>query len=311
MKEQAKDSGLSANLKIWGTPDHRRTTIPAVGRDLLRDIRYGDEVWDIQALRRWAEHAPVGLSALQSGRIADTVVSFFGSVGVGVFDGPITAGDAALIAAVMEMSQPTQMIEFGVASGFSSAFVLTYAKQMGLFDQAPFLISVDLCDVHSSGGIVGDYVRVNHADLEPYWSLTTNVTSADLLRQTHSLPMRQSPALMALVDAGHAHPWPYLDLLYLWKALPRNSWVVMQDVRMMERWIADCVIYDVPSPAPIRGVDFAVSHWPGTKIMGHGISYNCAALRLDVTVDQLSLWLESVRFYPDEGVFPHHDLLTI
>ena len=42
----------------------------------------------------------------------------------------------------------------------------------------------------------------------------------------------------------------------------------------------DAVVYGVPVPRPVRGAQLALSHWPGPKVSGAGLSYNMAAVRM-------------------------------
>ena len=282
-------------------------------RSLLKNIRYGDELDDLEALLLWPRNALPELNESQTQRVGDHVIKFFSNVQAGIFGGPITAGDASMIAAMMEWLRPAAMVEFGVASGWSSAFILDYAREAGLLPQnQPFLTSFDLCSEHQPQQKVGSYLHDHHPDLARQWTLSTEVTSATLLAdgQTQPIPHSDGPVL-ALVDAGHEHPWPFLDILYLWKVLPIGSWVILQDFQMMERWIADCIIFDVPSPSPIRGVNFAVSHWPGSKILGYGMAYNCAAIRFDVPEWQMRGFIAEARRYPYERPFAYEHLLTL
>lgn len=281
-----------------------------MGRELLKHIYYGDEVERADALMSWPRKAfGAQLSEDQFGRILAGVSHTFSNIKEGVFGGPITAGDASMIATLMEVVRPAQMVEFGVASGFSSSFILDYARRAGLLGDGVFLHSFDLCEEHVVGEKVGNYLRVHHSDLARHWSLNTEVTSATLLERPELLKLGSGPVL-AFVDGGHNHPWPILDLIYLYKTLPRGSWVVLQDLQMMERWIADCVIYDAVSPHPVRGVNYTVSHWPGTKILGFDMAYNSAVIRLDIPDWQFRGFVEDARKYPYEIGFEYDRLLN-
>lgn len=283
-----------------------------MGINLLKDVYYGSELDNRRALMRWAETMlPNPLSAEQLERIEKVVTAYFSKGLTGIFGGPILAGDGVAIAAIMEMVRPAAMIEIGVASGFSSAFILGYAEIAGLLkDGETFLHSIDLMKEHAPDKPVGSYLRSHYPMLEPYWDLQTEVTTATLLRGKADIKLPPGPVL-AFVDGGHNHPWPIVDLIYLHKHLPQGSWVVLQDTRMMERWIADCVIHGVPSPAPVRGVDFAVSHWPGTKMFGFDTVYNSAAICLDVSQAQMGDFVRACRKYPHEIPFSDDDLLDL
>ncbi len=57
----------------------------------------------------------------------------------------------------------------------------------------------------------------------------------------------------------------------------------MQDYQIVERWFADTIRFDVPMETPQRGVNLAVSLWPGSKFIGQGLCYNMAAICLDAS----------------------------
>ncbi len=282
-----------------------------MGRELLNNIFYGDEINRKDALMRWSRKAfGDKLNEDQFARILSCVKDTFSDIKQGVFGGPITAGDASMIATMMEYIRPSQMIEIGVASGFSSSFILQFARRAGLLDgDEIFLHSFDLCEEHIAGQKVGNYLRTHHEDLAHHWSLNTEMTSATLLKHPELLKLKSGPVL-AFVDGGHAHPWPLLDLVYLYRVLPRGSWVILQDFQMMERWIADCVIHNVASPHPIRGVNYAVSHWPGSKILGFDMAYNSAVIRLDIPDWQFKGYVEEVKKYPYEIPFEYDHILN-
>jgi cephalosporin hydroxylase len=281
--------------------------------NLLQNIFYGTEINNQKALLRWAETmVPDKLSHETIQRILDEITTYFSRGLRGIFGGPITAGDAVMIAAIMEMVRPSEMVEIGVASGFSSSFILGYAKSAGLLTKDEvFLHSVDLEKEHAPDKQVGSFLFSHFPELVGYWDLQTEVTSAKLLRGENYIHFSNGARIVAFVDGGHNHPWPVVDLIYLHRILPTGSWVVMQDARMMERWIADCVVHNVPSPAPVRGVDFAVSHWPGTKIFGFDTSYNSAAVCLDITDGQLFDFVKTMRRYPNEITFVDDDIFAL
>ncbi len=277
---------------------------------LLQNIFYGNELDDDALILSWPALAFPELNESERSRLLAGVKCFFSDVKPGVFGGPITAGDATVLAAVMEYVRPVQMIEIGVASGWSSSFILSYADRAGLLDDGIFLHSFDLRKEYSPEKVIGNYLYTHHVELGRHWSLNTEITSETLLRRRFTPEYRTDGPIVAFVDGGHVHPWPLLDLIYLQRALPHGSWVVLQDSQMMERWIADCVIYDVPSPAPVRGVNLAVSHWPGSKIFGTQLAYNSAAIRLDVSDEQMRLFIQAMRRYPFETDFDPVELLT-
>ena len=275
-------------------------------RELLKHIYYGDELNRLhegvsitrQALCRFRPEFSA-LTVAEWDVVGDVTREFFGVRREGVFGGQITAGDGWFIGAWMAAIRPQAMIEVGVASGFSSALILSFAERLDLLGNngTAFLHSFDLMEVHANGGVTGDLLRRYFPHFEKHWNLTTKTTTAqmsfDALRE---MPLRT----MAFLDGGHNHPWPTIDLAYLRRAVPQCEWALMQDTAMMERWIADAVIYQVPVPKPVRGVQLALNHWPGDKLVGTGPCYNMAAVRVPIgDVDETG-YLKAVRTYPYE-----------
>jgi hypothetical protein len=284
-----------------------------MGEGLLKNVFYGNEINNRRALLRWAETmAPTPLSREQVARVESSVVEYFRKEYRGVFGGPITAGDGVALASFMEMIRPVEMIEIGVASGFSSSFILSHALTAGLLREGKkFLYSIDLMAEHAPDKPVGSYLFSHYGQLAKYWDLQTEVTTAALLREKATIALNGDGPVVAFVDGGHNHPWPVVDLIYLRNRLPRGSWVILQDVRMMERWIADCIVHGVTSPSPVRGVEWATSHWPGSKIFGFDTVYNSCAVCLDVSDSQMSDFVNDCRRYPYEIAFPDEGLFEM
>ncbi len=218
----------------------------------------------------------------------------------GVFGGQITYGDCIFLASIMKAISPTRMIEFGVASGFSSAFILWTARHLNLLTDSCFLYSFDIDDGRLSGNVVGHIVNDYFEQLMPYWKCNLGKSSLDLLKDSSFAGVFENVETLAFVDGGHNHPWPAVDLLVLYKVIGRKSWVLLQDIRMMERWILDCIKFNVPSPVTVRGVEHAFSFWPGKKFSGLNICYNMAAISLDVSKDDIVSFFSEILKYDFE-----------
>jgi hypothetical protein len=105
---------------------------------LLKNIYYGYEIAQAEAatqdLSRWlsAQGCAADWAALRR-----QVEEFYTRQHSGIFGGQITLGDGYFIAGFMRHVRPRHMVEFGVASGFSSAFIVDMATKLGLADAAP------------------------------------------------------------------------------------------------------------------------------------------------------------------------------
>jgi hypothetical protein len=277
-------------------------------RELLKNIFYGNELdaveqrgtWQTRELLCAADARFREMPADQWALVNDVVRAHFSTRYEEAFGGSVTAGDGWFIGVFMAAMRPVAMIEIGVASGYSSALILRFATQLGLLrsDRA-FLHSFDLMDSHADGGVTGQLLRRRHPELEPYWVLTTRTTTAQMNPASLREALPAGP-IMAFVDGGHAHPWPTIDLTFLRNGIPACEWVLMQDIQMMERWVADALIHRVTIDSPIRGVQYAITHWPGDKFVGAGLSYNMAAARLPISDANYNRFVQVMRAYANE-----------
>ncbi len=281
---------------------------------LLSHIYYGhelDQFYKATAqIRKWfASETPGG--TFEWGAVEAVANEFFRRKYEGVFGGQITAGDGISIMAFMAALRPTSMIEIGVASGYSSAFILYCAKKFQLLSDNPFLYSFDIVKETASGAKTGAFAFKEYPELVGHWELRTEVTSLDLIRTPDNyLPERvRNGRTIAFIDGGHNHPWPLADIVALRRVLPAGSWLVLQDAQMMERWIADTVIHGVPCPQPVRGVNLVISLWPGRKQIGMGINYNTSAICFDASDEQFREFVKTCLVYEDEIGFKDHALL--
>lgn len=281
---------------------------------LLDNILYGNELAELDdgcpPLRR-AHQADVPDG--DAGDWAEVVAltrRFFRNRRPGVFGGPITAGDAIFIAAFMARVRPVRMIEVGVASGFSSAFILHAARELGLLGEDVFLYSYDIAAKLPDGNVVGQYVERHYAEIAAHWSLNTGITTVDLLTGKAARPDIGAGPALAFIDGEHGHPWPMVDAYCLSHMLPGDAWLLMQDYQVMERWFADTIEFGVPVFAPQRGVNLAVAHWPGEKLIGTRMAYNMAAVRLRDAA-AMRAYLDRAADYDDEVCFPHAEAVGL
>ncbi|WP_158684223.1 class I SAM-dependent methyltransferase [Methylobacterium sp. 285MFTsu5.1] len=277
-------------------------------KNLLENIYYGGELDKLEEGTKWLKHYLRRSEPLFDGEAPNVdldatsafVREFFSKYYDGAFGGPITPGDAAFIMIFMSAIKPSLMMEIGVASGISSAFILSCAEHLQLTSAGTFLNSFDISKSHQPGFDVGQVLRTQFRHLEPLWRLNTELTSLDILMDRVAYMQPTTGPSMAFIDGGHEHPWPFIDIFAMSKVLPHNSWILLQDTQIMERWIADCIIHGSPAPRPVRGVNIALSHWPGSKIVGLDICYNMAAIKLDVSAEAIATYCRAMLSYPYE-----------
>ncbi|MEM7775429.1 MAG: class I SAM-dependent methyltransferase [Pseudomonadota bacterium] len=282
-----------------------------INNKLLTNIYFGSELDKLDKGTRSTEHTLKQIDP-KFGVLSDEcweevraiVKEFFKKKLVGKFGGPITAGDAFFIAAYLAAIKPRTVVEVGVCSGVSSAFILHAGHRLGLCrSRETFLHSMDLLRFHGpEQNKVGQVVELNFATLMKYWKLSVEITTPQVVLGAHALQQEISECLptLAFIDANHMHPWPTLDVLAISRILVPGSWILMQDTQVMERWIANCVERGVPSPKPCRGVNLVASNWNGTKAIGWDMCYNMGAIKTHSDAAAQQEFIRHSRMYPFE-----------
>jgi predicted O-methyltransferase YrrM len=142
--------------------------------------------------------------------------------------GTISTEDAAFLDAVIEKIRPDQVHEIGVASGTSSALILstmaTYENTLPIKLQSYDLIAKCYFDPSRN---VGDATREMVPDLLPYWKLRVGMTALDVHRGKAA-----GGRPLYFIDANHIHPWPTLDLIALLPGLQPGDCVVLHDINL-------------------------------------------------------------------------------
>lgn len=282
--------------------------MPLVNK-LLENIHFGTELEKLAEGTRFdVERLAKILNApnlhMKHDRIVQMCMNFARRRNLGRFGGQITAGDMAFITAFMSAIKPGLMLEFGVCSGQSSAAILVVAHRLGLYEaDVPFLHSFDIVETFNGHEkTVGQVVERNFPERLSHWSLFTRQTSESLLMADHPtrIALEGQESVLAFIDAEHRHPEPLVDILILNKILPSGSWILLQDIRLMERWLANSIERGVVCPAPERGVEHVMTHWPGRKVTGQGSSYNMGAISTGANMEDLRIFVDSCLSYPIE-----------
>ena len=204
--------------------------------------------------------------------------------------GSIMPNDALFILSFMKMLRPKKVLEIGVSSGVSSAFMLKAAEHLDLVSDSFHLDSIDLLDyVYAAPSEpVGWAVDSMAANLKPNFNLLTGVTTLDLAALRTEGRVEQ-PDLVFL-DAEHAHPWPMIDLALLCDTLPEGVWVLMHDIALMERAIRDQFRMKRRPNWMLRGAQWAFEFWPGEKMRGAGEWANVGAVKTTKSFRGSSAW---------------------
>jgi len=233
-------------------------------------------------------------------KIGATINAFFARRHDKIFDDAISPGAAITIMGFMAALQPAAIIHTGGASGLTVAFIIEAAKALGLArEEEPFLYSID----DPSGQPVGELLPEAYTDHLRFWNLFAAATPLHLIERSVRLDLPEEDVVVAVLAGRREHPWPVVDIAALRAILPQKSWILIHNTHHAERCLVDCITYDTPSPAPMRGPQLAASLWPGTKWIGQESSYNMAAINLDIDDDAFARFLERAREYSDEAAF--------
>jgi hypothetical protein len=174
--------------------------------------------------------------------------------------GMISSVDAGFLDALITEVRPEGVYEVGVASGFSSAIILssmaTYADPA-----RTWLHSYDIADYcyFDPTHAVGDATREVVPHLLKSWQLNLRTTALDA-------PGDKEPQTKSLyfIDANHSHPWPTLDLIALLPCLKTGDHVALHDINLptissgrfpdygvqwlFENWLGERLVPDVAIP---------------------------------------------------------------
>ncbi len=140
----------------------------------------------------------------------------------------IGPNDVTFITELIENKKPKDIIEIGVASGFSSLILL---QALDSYVDKGHLHSFDIlenCHFNNSYTI-GFAVEELAPHLKQYWSLHTKSTAFDAGKLLNGKDIN-----FLFIDGNHYHPWPTLDLLTLIPAMSNNTHVIFHDIS--EEW---------------------------------------------------------------------------
>ena len=166
--------------------------------------------------------------------------------------GTINSEDAGFLCRMIEEVRPEKIYEVGVASGASSALILS--TMAGYADPSrTWLHSHDiarLCYFDAAHG-VGDATREMVPEFTRNWELNLVSTALDVCREPNS-------RALFFVDANHDHPWPALDLIALLPGLKAGDRVVLHDINLPT--ISE-------GKFPSYGVQYLFEDWLGERLV--------------------------------------------
>lgn len=201
----------------------------------------------------------------------------------GWVQGRISLVEAAVLDLFVRVLRPEVIVEVGVASGVSSAALLSSLSSLGASSTAR---------LHSYDIMTHCYFDGDRAVGEATGKMVPSLVKDQRLvrggARTASDELPARSVRLAFIDANHGHPAPTADLIDLAPCLAPGAWVVLHDVHlsrvMLER--------DLESERQVYGVEVLFDAWPGLKAQGVRFSRNIGAIRVD---DPEAVTPESLR----------------
>jgi predicted O-methyltransferase YrrM len=165
--------------------------------------------------------------------------------------GCISGTDACFLFDMLKATQARRLVEFGVASGTSTAFILRVLAALG---NGAELHSFDALDYYYGDSSIklGQYVFDVHGPEPAALHLFPGTGSTEVGKRIAGTD--SDPVDFAFIDANHSHPFPCFDLLALLPVMAPGSWVVLHDINLP-------FIY----PDASFGPHYLFYNWPGEK----------------------------------------------
>lgn len=186
--------------------------------------------------------------------------------------GRINLVEAAVLDLFVRAMRPEVVVEVGVASGVSSAALLSALSAIESSETA-HLRSYDIttrCYFDESRA-VGEAVQ----EMVPHLAGGQLLQRGGAKTAAEQLPM--ASVRLAFIDANHGHPAPVADLIDLAPCLAPGAWVLLHDIRLSRAMLER----DPQSEREVYGPEVLFDGWPGEKVRGVRFSSNIGAIRVD------------------------------
>lgn len=157
-------------------------------------------------------------------RGVDAIGADFGSRRPNWAQGTISDYDSQFLAGLVNFANARNAVEIGVASGWSSAVMLTAMSQL---DGNRRLNGIDLSPTYYLDASIatGRAVEEIVPDFASNYALHTGRLAFDVMPEIGKVDF-------AFIDGHHMHPWATLDMLSVLPFIDRGRWVAMHDLNL-------------------------------------------------------------------------------
>ena len=168
-------------------------------------------------------HRTITTQALEA-RGRDVVGADFGSLRPKWAQGTISDYDAQFLAGLVTFANAENAVEIGVASGWSSAVLLTALSKLAGKRR---LTGIDLSPTYYLDDSIptGRAVQEIVPNLASNYHLLTGRLAFDVMPEIGKVDF-------AFIDGHHMHPWATLDMLSILPFIDRGRWVAMHDLNL-------------------------------------------------------------------------------
>ncbi len=202
--------------------------------------------------------------------------------------GRINLVEAAALDLFVRTLKPEVVVEVGVASGVSSAALLSALSTIEA-GQSPRLRSYDI--------MTRCYFDESRAVGAAVAEMVPELAGDQLLKRggakTAGDELDKGSVRFAFIDANHGHPAPVADLIDLGPCLAPGAWVMLHDIRLSKAMLER----EPGSERQVYGAEVLFEGWKGVKVTGERFASNIGAIRVD---DPAMLTPDNLKHIIDE-----------